>query len=81
MDRVGEQEQIGLTVGRKVGDNLFRRHQNPFVFKPGIPAIFGMLAVAGFNPELGFDGVGNTATGQRLGIEITVRREMIVGTL
>src|SRR4051794_33007047 len=42
----GEEEKIGLIIGRKVGDNLFQRHQNHFVFKPSIAAIFGMLAVA-----------------------------------
>ena len=81
MDRIGEQKQIGLPVGREVGDDLFRGHPDPFVFQPGVPAILGIVLIAGLDLKLGFDGVGDTATEQRLGIDIAVGRDMIIGPL
>ena len=81
MDRIGEQKQIGLPVRREVGDDLFRRHPDPFVFQPSVPAIFGIAFVAGLDLELGFDGVGDAATRQRFGVDSAVRREMIIGPL
>jgi hypothetical protein len=57
-----EQKQIGLPVGRKVGDDLFRWYPNPVIFQPSVPAIFGIAFVAGLDLEFGFDGVGDAAT-------------------
>ena len=62
LDRIGEQKQIGLPVRREVGNDLFRRHLDPLVFQPSIPAIFGIAFVAGLDLEFGFDGVGDAAT-------------------
>ena len=47
LDGAREQEQIGLPVGRKVGDDLFRWYRHPVIFQPSIPAIFGIAFVAG----------------------------------
>ena len=81
MDRIGKQKQIGLPVRREVGNDLFRRHPDPFVFQPSVPAIFGIAFVAGFDLKSGFDGIGDAATRQRFGVDIAVRREMIIGFL
>ena len=70
-----------MAVGRIVRHDLFRRHQNPFVFEPRVPAIFGITLVARLDLELGFDGVSDAATEQRLGVGVAIRLEMIIGPL
>ena len=73
MDRIGEQKQIGLPVGREVGDDLFRRHPDPFVFQPSVPAIFGIAFVARLDLKPGFHGVGDAATEQGLLVQLAIK--------
>ena len=68
-----------MPVRRKVGNDLLRRHPDPVVFQPSIPAIFGMLSLAKFNLERSLNGVTGIATGLRIFVPIEVL--VIVGTL
>src|SRR5262249_56967110 len=75
LDRAGPHEDIGLTVGRVVLNNLLRRNENPLIVEPRVPPVFRILAVSGFHSELRFDDVGNAAAIQRL---VAARRAQVV---
>jgi hypothetical protein len=46
-----------------------------------VPAILGIALVTGLDLELGFDGVSDAATEQRLGVGVAIGLEMIIGPL
>src|SRR5262245_58062062 len=74
LDRAGPHEEIGLTIGRMVLNNLLRRNENPLLVEPRVPPVFRILAVSGFHSEFRFDDVRNAATIQRL---VATRRAQV----
>ena len=54
--------KIGLTVGRIIWHDFFRRDADPFALEPSIPGICRMQTAAGFDLEFGLDDVACAAT-------------------
>jgi hypothetical protein len=77
LDRAGPHEEIGLTIGCMVLNDLLRRNENPLLIEPRVPPVFRIPAVSGFHSEFRFDDVGDAAAIQRL--VATRRAQVIVG--
>src|SRR5262245_1536402 len=80
VDHLGNEvrhEEIRLPIRRVARHDFVGRDCDPFLVKPCVPAIIGMLAITGLYFELGFDGVASVAAKSRvmrtLGMAVVVR--------
>src|SRR5262245_63783810 len=79
LDRAPQHEEVGLSIGSVVLDDLLGRNPGPCIVQPSVPAIVGMSAAGLFDLEPCRHHVGRTAAVQRFGIAPAVRMSVVGG--